>query len=147
MNGAGIIRIYYDSGTIRICYEFHSNRIEIRIESALIYLNFKALKIFNPNETKKMFSMIYKFQIKHKDYSEVDVDSGLCIHCRYCAWACQEGVLALDRKTMIVSVVNPDNCNSCNLCACPYGARTFIPHNAELEHNSYALIGSQVYSR
>lgn len=91
--------------------------------------------------------MIYTYKIKHNDYTEVEVDSEKCIHCRYCAWACKEGVLALDRQKDVVAVVNPDNCNSCNLCACPYGARTFIPSNPVLEQTAYAMIGSQEYSR
>ena len=91
--------------------------------------------------------MIYTFDIKHENYSQVQVDSESCIHCKYCADACKEGVLALDRKLGIVKVINPDNCNSCNLCACPYDAWEFLPHNREIEDLAYGLIGSQIYSR
>lgn len=94
-----------------------------------------------------MFRMLYTYKINHNDYSEVQVDSEKCIHCKYCAWACEEGVLALNKQKKIVEVVNPDNCNSCNLCACPYGARTFIPANMEISEKAYSLIGSQIYSR
>ena len=91
--------------------------------------------------------MLYTYKINHNEYSEVVVDSEKCIHCKYCSWACEEGVLALNKQKRIVEVVNPDNCNSCNLCACPYGARTFNPVNTEINEKSYSLIGSQVYSR
>lgn len=91
--------------------------------------------------------MLYEFPINHKDYDKVVVDSDKCLHCKYCKDACKEDVLALDRKLRIVVVANPDNCNSCNLCACPYGARTFLPMNETIEQEAFALIGSQVYSR
>lgn len=91
--------------------------------------------------------MIYTYDIKHESYSQVQVDSEMCVHCKYCADSCKEGVLALNRRLRVVEVVNPDNCNSCNLCACPYGAREFLPRNEVVDNLAFGLIGTQVYSR
>ena len=91
--------------------------------------------------------MLYEFPINHENYDKVVVDSEKCLHCKYCKDSCTEDVLALDRKLGIVIVANPDNCNSCNLCACPYGARYFLPENAEVADEAFALIGSQIYNR
>ena len=91
--------------------------------------------------------MLYEFPIKHKNYNKVVVDSEKCLHCKYCKDSCKQDVLELDRKLGIVIVENPDNCNSCNLCACPFGARYFLPFNETVEKEAFALIGTQIYNR
>ena len=84
--------------------------------------------------------MLYEFRIKHDNYEKTVIDTDKCVHCGYC-------VFALDKELEIVAVTNPDNCDSCNKCACPFGAREFLPYNEEVSNAAYALIGTQEYVR
>ena len=91
--------------------------------------------------------MLYEFKIKHDNYEKTVVDTEKCVHCGYCTFACRNGVMALDESLGVVAVVNPDACDSCNECSCPFEAREFIPYNEEVSNAAYALIGTQEYVR
>lgn len=91
--------------------------------------------------------MLYDFRIKHDNYDVVVVDTDKCVNCGYCLFACRNGVIELDKKLGVAVVTNPDACGSCNECACPFGAREFLPFNEEIANRAYALIGTQEYSR
>ena len=85
--------------------------------------------------------------IKHNDYVQTVIDADACVHCGYCIFACRDNVYQFDKKKGFVVVINPDACTSCNECACPFGARTFLPYNEEVATAAYGLIGSQEYVR
>ncbi len=91
--------------------------------------------------------MLYEFKIKHDNYEKTVVDTEKCVHCGYCTFACRDGVYEYDKEQNLIVVGNPNSCSSCNECACPFGAREFIPFNEEVSNAAYALIGTQEYVR
>ena len=84
-------------------------------------------------------------KIKHDNYEQTVIDADECVHCGYCVFACRDNVYRLDKFKGIVVVDNPDACTSCNECACPFGARSFLPYNEEVAADAYGLIGTQEY--
>ena len=90
--------------------------------------------------------MILEYEIKHDLYEKIVYNSDDCTHCHYCSFACVNEVTKWDSEKEIVYIENPDNCDSCNQCVCPFGAKQFVPYNPESE-NYYAYIGTQEYSR
>ena len=94
-----------------------------------------------------MCNVLYEYRINHEFYEKTVVDSEKCVHCGYCVFACTEEVIKVDEDIHVPAVVNPDNCDSCNMCACPFGAREFLPYNEGIANEAYALIGTQEYVR
>ena len=75
--------------------------------------------------------MIIEYQINNELYETIILDTDKCEDCGLCTTICSQGVISWDDINKMMVVEHPELCDSCNLCACPFGATTYVPYNAE----------------